>query len=313
MKITPHITDTFAQKGTFFKGNIHTHSNRSDGALSPHTVCAHYKAAGYDFVAITDHFVGTFDYPLVDTSGMRDADFTTLFGAELHSGAMQNGEIWHIVAVGLPLDFKPSNSPGFSPVADQETGAEIARRARDAGAFVTMVHPQWSGLSLEDARSIKAAHAVEIYNHGAARHSDRPDGMNLYETMLNHGDKLSLTASDDAHFHCPDYFGAFVMVKAEQNTPQTLLDALKKGHYYASQGPQFHHIEIRQNKLLVHCSEVDSVVVAGEKLATNSVHGTAMTEIELDLSRHQNCSWLRVTLIDKDFKRAWSNPIFAIA
>lgn len=137
----------FTAKGRFWRGNLHTHSTRSDGVLSPEEVCRRYKAEGYDFMALTDHFVGAYGYPIVDTVPMRDAGFTTILGAELHSGAMANGELWHILAVGLPADFAPSNSPSFVPVAGQETGAEIAARAVAAGAFVAIAHPQWSGLT----------------------------------------------------------------------------------------------------------------------------------------------------------------------
>ena len=36
-----------------------------------------------------------------------------------------------------------------------ETANEAAQRCIDAGAFVTIAHPQWSGITLEDALSIK--------------------------------------------------------------------------------------------------------------------------------------------------------------
>jgi predicted metal-dependent phosphoesterase TrpH len=166
----------FTTSGRFWRGNLHTHSTRSDGVLDPAEVCRRYKAEGYDFIALTDHFVGRYGYPIVDTVPFRDADFTTILGAELHSGATENGELWHILAVGLPADFAPSNSPSFIPVQGQETGPQIAARAVAAGAFVAVAHPQWSGLTVEDARSITAAHAVEIYNHGCAMGCDRPDG-----------------------------------------------------------------------------------------------------------------------------------------
>ena len=38
-----------------FKGDTHLHSNRSDGEGSPYEVACQYRAAGYDFIAITDH------------------------------------------------------------------------------------------------------------------------------------------------------------------------------------------------------------------------------------------------------------------
>ena len=101
----------FSNKGEFFKGNLHTHSTNSDGLLSPDLVCKKYKEKGYDFLCISDHFVGLYNYPITDTTNYRDSNFTTILGAEVHSGSMQNGEIWHLLAVGLPKDFKPSNSP----------------------------------------------------------------------------------------------------------------------------------------------------------------------------------------------------------
>ena len=134
----------FSVPGQFWRGNLHTHSNSSDGALEPVEVCRRYKAEGYDFIALTDHFVGAYGYPITDTKGFRDNQFTTIIGAELHSGRMENGELWHILAVGLPEDFRPPNAPHFLPLDEQETGAEIAARAREAGAYVAIAHPEWS-------------------------------------------------------------------------------------------------------------------------------------------------------------------------
>ena len=163
----------FLNEGKFYKGNLHTHSTNSDGVLSPEIVCKKYKQEGYDFLCISDHFVGTFNYPVTDTTQFRDDQFTTLLGAEVHSGSMLNGQLWHILAVGLSMDFTPSNSPNFTPHDNQETGPELAKRCFENGAFVTIAHPQWSGLTVNDAETILDAHAVEIYNHGCAVDSDR--------------------------------------------------------------------------------------------------------------------------------------------
>jgi hypothetical protein len=300
----------FTAPGRFWRGNLHTHSTRSDGVLPPEEVCRRYRAEGYDFMALTDHFVGAYGYPVVDTAPFRAEGFTTILGAELHSGAMANGELWHILAVGLPADFAPSDSPDFQPKPGQESGPEIAARAVAAGAFVAIAHPQWSGLTLADARTITAAHAVEIYNHGCAMGCDRPDGAAIADLLLTEGRRLTLIATDDAHFSEPDHFGGWTMVKAERNEPEALLAALKRGDFYSSQGPELRDVRIEGDRVVVECSAVVSVVALGHGTAAKGVHGHSLTRAEVPLARLKNSPWLRVSVIDAAGKRAWSNPIW---
>lgn len=304
------IPEMFEAQGKFWRGNIHTHSDRSDGALTPEEVCRRYQAEGYDFLSLTDHFVGLYDYPITDTAPYRNDQFTTILGAELHSGAMQNGELWHILAVGLPPDFEKSNSPHFLPVEPQESAREIAQRAKDAGAFVAIAHPQWSGMTLQDAREVEAAHAVEIYNHGCAVTCDRADGTAILDLLLSEGRQLTAVATDDAHFTEPDHFGGWVMVKSKENTPDALLNALKKGHFYSSEGPELHHIEREKNELTICSSAVSTVIVQGKGSATVALHGASMTKSKIKLGRVSQSEWLRVTVRDAAGRRAWSNPIW---
>jgi len=299
----------FSAPGRFWRGNLHTHSTRSDGVLSPEEVCRRYAAEGYDFLALTDHFVGLWGYPIVDTLPMRTNRFTTILGAELHSGAMANGELWHILAVGLPADFAPSHSPHFVPVDGQETGPELAARAVAAGAFVAIAHPQWSGLTLADARSITAAHAVEVYNHGCATGADRADGFGIADLLLTEGRRLSLIATDDAHFSEPDHFGGWVMVKAEENTPEALLASLKAGTFYSTQGPELRDVRIEGRRVIVECSAVTTVILQGAGTGAKAVHGHSMTRAEVPMERLNDSRWVRVSVIDAAGKRAWSNPI----
>lgn len=299
----------FSTPGRFWRGNLHTHSNLSDGALPPEEVCRRYRAEGYDFMALTDHFVGCFGYPVADTVPFRAEGFTTLIGAELHSGPMSNGELWHILAVGLPPDFAPGNAPDFRVQPGMETGPEIAARAVAAGAFVAIAHPQWSGLTLADARSLTAAHAVEVYNHGCAMGCDRPDGFAIADLLLTEGRDLSLIATDDAHFSEPDHFGGWVMVKATENTPEALLAALKSGQFYSSQGPELRDVVVEDDRVIVESSAVVSVIVQGAGTGAKAVHGQSMTRAEVPLERLGASPWLRVTVIDAAGRRAWSNPV----
>jgi hypothetical protein len=303
-------TQFFTAPGRFLRGNLHTHSTGSDGIYSPQEVCDRYRAEGYDFIALTDHLVGLFDYPITDTRACRNADFTTIIGAELHTGVMSNGNLWHLLGIGLPLDFKPPHAPHFKPVDGSESATSIARRAREAGALVVIAHPHWSGMSQADALTITAAHAVEVYNHGCVVDNDRGEGFLIFEHLLNQGIRLNLIAADDAHFNTPDHFGGWVMVKAVENTPSALLKALKEGAYYASTGPDFQDIRFIDGAIEVECSPASTIVVQGKGTSTATLHGTDMTHERLSLARVAGSPWLRVTISDKAGKRAWSNPIW---
>ncbi len=293
---------TFAAAGRFLKGNIHTHSNRSDGKLDPAEVCAAYRDGGYDFLALTDHFLPKYGFPIVDTRGFRAPGFTTLLGAEVHAPATSLGEIWHILAVGLPLDFAPTPAG--------ETGAELAARCVAAGAFVGIAHPAWYALSAADANTLAGAHAVEIYNHTSQLRTDRGEGSHLADQLLAEGRRISLIAVDDAHFHCTDWFGGWVMVKATANEPEALLVALKAGHFYATQGPVIEGIAWGEDSVEVQCSPAASVMVLGRGSRAAQSVAPLQSRVTLPLARLREGGFARVVVADAAGRRAWSNPYF---
>jgi hypothetical protein len=299
MRIAP-----FDQPGRFYRGGLHVHSTRSDGRRSPAEAIAAYQAHGFDFVALTDHFTPRFDFPITDTRAYRTAAFTTLLGAELHAPRLENGERWHILAVGLPLDF--------APTGDDETGPTLAARAAEAGAFVAIAHPAWYGLTLADAETLRAAHAVEVINYGCALETQRGDSWHLYDQLLERGWRLTACATDDAHFSGgipPDWGGAWVEVRAESLDPAALLAALKAGRYYASEGPRIHDIVLEGDSITVTCSAARSVHLTGPGAKARWRWGEQITVCELPAASFRG-GFCRITVVDAAGKRAWSNPIW---
>lgn len=299
----------FSLPGRFWRGNLHTHSTLSDGVLAPDQVVEAYKEAGYDFMMLSDHFLDVYQWPIADTRRFRSNNFTTIIGSELHAPETSVGELWHIVAAGLPLDFEAAEP--------KESGASLARRAADAGAFVGIAHPAWSQLTIEDGRAVEVAHAVEIYNHGCAVDSDRGEGWYLLDQLLTDGRRLTAFATDDAHFKTDDHFGGWVQVKAESLDPEALVEALKQGHYYSSQGPIIHEMSVSGTELTIACSPVNTIVVACGHSRTVGRSGKAITGATLDLSGLEKgwlltkeSAWFRVSLIDQSGRRAWTNPIW---
>ena len=45
----------FSESLPFYRGNLHAHTTCSDGQKTPKECMADYRAAGYDFLSITDH------------------------------------------------------------------------------------------------------------------------------------------------------------------------------------------------------------------------------------------------------------------
>lgn len=294
------MLDAFSAQGRFYRGNIHCHSSRSDGDPSPEQVCAFYRDAGYDFISLTDHFMERFGFPVVDTTAYRSEAFTTLIGAELHASGLENGEIWHILANGLPLDFAV---PGSG-----ETAAQLAQRALDAGAFVSIAHPGWYGLTLGDALAMPAVHAVEAFNSICDRESARGDGNYLIDQMLDRGHRIGVIATDDAHRYRDEAFRGWVMVKASENTPDALLSALRSGAYYASQGPCILHVAIDGDHLDIETSAISRAWLVGHAARSTTVVGENVTRARLPLEKFRG-KWARLIIADQENRRAWSNPL----
>lgn len=308
--------EAFARSGQFYRGNLHTHTSRSDGKRSVAQVASDYRSRGYDFVSLTDHFLPNAHFrpgetgfiTVTDATSLGDDRFITIPGAELHGPAMENGEIWHIVAVGLPLDFPM--------LRDGETGPEVARRAREAGAFVGLAHPHWNVVSEADALSIiDIIDAVEIYNHGCEVEVSRGYGLHMAEMLLNKGHRVTQYASDDAHFNHArgafhDAFGGWVQVKADALTAEAILASLKSGAYYSSTGPEIHDIQIEDGTVRVLSSPVETILVSGRGATFRTDHNVSLIEFEADIRRMHDTPYICITVIDAHGRRAWSNPIW---
>ncbi|HXE46258.1 MAG TPA: CehA/McbA family metallohydrolase [Conexibacter sp.] len=295
--------------GRFFRGNLHCHSDRSDGALAPAELARTYREAGYDFVAITDHCEERYGWPIADTTSLQNADFTTLIGAELSSADWSDPNVYWVAAVGLPLDFAP-------PRAGEHAGA-IARAAA-AGAFVVLLHPGLNGLRPEVAAGLPgfdAVHAVEVYTHQSWIY--RPDtaiAAPFLDALLADGRRLHAVAADDAHFRDgPDAFGAWVQVYAREREPAALLAALKAGAYYSTQGPALTRLALDGETLRVACSPCARVLLTGPSRLWRRwrwrLGPPLLTEAAFDVSRFRG-SFCRVTVVDADGRRAWSNPVW---
>ena len=299
-------------EGRFFRGNLHCHSNRSDGLLGPEDVAAAYRDAGYDFICLSDHFEERYGWQITDTRHLRDESFATIVGAELSSAPWTERYAFWVTAAGLPVDFEP-------PAKDDH--AETIGRAGDLGAFVVMLHPGPSNLPLAAAEklpALDAVDAVEIYNHNmvAGALPDHGYGAYMLDGLLEMGRRVLVYAGDDAHFgHPRDRFGGWVEVHSERLDPQVLLGSLTAGRYYSTQGSSFRELLVDGERLRVETSDAYAITLTGggdrwqSASERTSEGGEPIAEAEFDLTPFRG-SYCRVTVVGWGGRRAWSNPIW---
>ena len=132
----------------WFKGNLHTHTNLSDGRLSPEESIALYRENGYDFMAVTDHWK-------LSQNAVHENGMLLLAGCEYDFGQNVRDGIFHIVAVGC--ETEPQLTRANSP---QEAIDEIHR----CGGLVNLAHPCWSMNTLDQLMPLCGVDFTEIFN-----------------------------------------------------------------------------------------------------------------------------------------------------
>ncbi len=328
------------ENGQFYKANLHCHTNVSDGRLSPAEMKEEYKKRGYSVIAYTDHNV------LVPHPELNDEEFVALHGVEYDITEEKPGvtefhrlKTCHICLVGLDPDnvvqpcFRDSwlyqHLPDKSVVQRDESIApyefqysteyinDMIKTSREKGYFVTYNHPAWSQEGYEIYSKYEGMNAMEICNYGCCTEGYHDYNPHVYDELLRQGKKLYCIATDDNHNGHPmdspycDSFGGFTMIKAEKLEHRAIADALKKGNFYASQGPEIHSLYIEDNKLHIKTSDAARIVFTTglrHGYCAYPLEGDTINEAEFEL--RPDDIYVRVTVFDKSGKPADTNAYF---
>ena len=102
-----------------------------------------------------------------------------------------------------------------------------------------------------------------------------------------------------------------VVTFQEQFDQQSIIGAIKKGQFYASQGPEFLDLRVMDGKVYVETSNVKNI-----KFISSNAHGYNAFDhkggfihsASYSIKEHE--TYVRIEIIDEFGNRAWSNPIF---
>ena len=291
----------YGEQRQALRANLHTHSTLSDGRLAPEQVIEAYASEGYDVLAMTDH------HQVNDVTQWDNHGMIIIQGAELHPLFGPDRSKWHLVALNLPLDFKC-----LRPFETGESAQEVIDAVTAAGGITAVAHPHWCAFSAEDIKDIKNYFAMEVYNT-ECEYYGRAYSEQTWDELLLKGKKISAIAVDDMHRSC-SLFGGWTVVCAKERTLEAVLDALKKGEFYATQGPEFHTLTWENGKAHAEFSEVvkcSLVLKQSGRCLIIPGESAPGTTAECDLSKICAAGgYARWLITDAKGRSAWSNPIY---
>jgi hypothetical protein len=236
----------FDAEGQWLRCALHAHTTNSDGELAPEMLVRHYDWAGYDVLAITDHWVRTAS-PSTDR-------LLVIPSAELNAHAPDRQNDAHVLGLGLEADPEIPDLD-FAPLPD------VVAWIAENGGVPYLAHTYWSGLRTEQWEDCEGLLGIEVWNTGCELEVGRGDSSLHWDEALERGRKLFALATDDSHHPGFDSGFAWTWVRAAEKSQAAVLDALRSGAFYGSTGPRIDAVELTDGDVTVHCSPAVSVTL----------------------------------------------------
>ncbi len=329
-----------------YKGQLHCHTNNSDGADSPATVVEKYVAAGYDFMTITDHNVITPNPNIEGIVWLGDSYEDTH-----NSSGYQHMNVFNADAVyGITSMYQSTNTPTTI----------VNHFVKGGNSIVSYNHPEYppvyaSDVTLENLPV--GISFVEVFNGtiqtllGSVATTDElpteayygdmydcisdgkryvnnsityaspswqaktaeqyPEG-NLdrgFRIMLDHRHKVFCNAVDDYHRGDNMFNRGWMMVYANSKTKESIWNALLNGCSYASAGVVLTDLNVKDG--------VISLQIENGENATTTFYGennTVLATVTGSSASYQIQGaekYVRAMVQIGRFK-AWTQPVWVI-
>jgi hypothetical protein len=283
----------FEVEGNWYKANLHTHTNVSDGDVNVPTRIKQYRELNYNVLAITDH------EKVTDVSAYSDSNMLVFNGMETHPASGGPGTRFHFVCINVPAVFsRPKN------MAAQQTIDAV----KAAGGEVIYAHPYWSGHNINTITSVKGYIGIEVAN-GTCGYKGISSV--IWDDLLLAGYTISAVAGDDLH-KSENIGKCWTMIKAKSLTREAILNALRSGCYYASTGPIIEDFRIENGIVKLKCSPVMEIHLVGPAANFNDVYAKEnkpLTSLEFKREKPERFWYVRAEIVDANGKRAWTNPL----
>ena len=300
----------FEGDGVWLRCALHAHTTNSDGELAPDLLARHYEWAGFDVLAITDHWVRTVERSTRKLLVIPSVELNATAGGPEHDA--------HVLALGVEADpVIPENE--FAPLH------EVVDWIAGNGGVPYLAHTYWSGLRTDQWEACDGIVGIEVWNAGCELEIGRGDASIHWDEALERGRRVFALATDDSHHPGYDSGLAWTMVRAAERSQPAVLDALRRGSFYGSTGPSIDAVTLDDAAVAVECSPAASVTLVSSRARGARANAGRLgypkdSEIlardadglitAVRLSLPYNVPYVRVEVADAGGRRAWTNPLW---
>ncbi len=305
----------------WFKGNLHTHTNKSDGDSSPETVVDWYSNNKYDFLVLSDHNHLT----------ILDSDQTKLLLIPGEEITLNLPYTIHVNAIGIKKVIEPT----IRPTKVKTLQANIDNII-NSGGLAEINHPnfRWA-LNEKDLVQIRGAHFIEVFNGNYNTHNYGGGGKKsveeMWDEMLSKKIKIWGVAVDDSH-HFKEEFAphrhnpgrGWVEVFSKDLSEKNILDSMRNGNFYFSNGVKFKNIMFNKEKIEISISGdyfnkgLSNSLVTDSKYTTQLISNDGEIIKEVDgktvkfnlIKNTQKYTYFRTKTISSTGSIGWTQPIF---
>lgn len=288
----------------WLRGNLHTHTLESDGDSTPQEMARWYREHGYDFLVITDHDKIT---RIEAPEGL-----VLVLGEEVTDRLPKKP--LHVNAIGLTEVVKPQG--GTNPVDVLQRNIDAVRKA---GGIALVNHPNfgWS-FGADELMQLRDFTLLEIASgHPYVNTLGPPSHEAMWDHLLTAGRRVWGVAVDDSH-HLKRPWDtdvalpgkAWVVVRAAKRDAVSIVDALRRGDFYASTGVELEEVSAGRVKMKVKVKEKNGAryriqfIGSGGRVLQESAGAAAEYEMSGDEG------YVRAKVIDSNGRMAWTQPTF---
>lgn len=291
----------------YYKANLHTHCGTGKGSPGRHDVkevIGLYRECGYSIIAITNNNLYT------DASMYEDEfDMTVLGGYEACPGK-------EILAVGVGGVAVGSHQKiidaciregGLSFICHPNRAVPTGNDLNPDGTY--NLKKCWSPSEID---ALSGFTGMEILNGKAFRIGGSGLATDVWDYFLSHGKLIWGIGCDDFH-RWEDLSRAFTVVYAPSRSKKDILNAIKRGRCYVSNGLLIRDVSFKDGVIELSAKEEVPTLSTGWRFTVVGEHGRVLLtkfgdKLHYEMSGKEK--YVRVQVTSEYGSMLWTQPFY---